>query len=167
MRNAIKATTNMIFAAANAVRATTPKPSAPAIRAMIRKAIAQLNIYSPHAALLAGPERFDVPIMFRQSRIGTGVVVRQKRSGKDGNYEPVQALTVVATNQRRTDMPKDAHSKAAEHHENAAKSHRTAAEHHGKGEHARGREESARAHGHSKTAHEHSEMAHGKSQSQK
>ena len=44
-------------------------------------------------------------------------------------------------------MPKDAHSKAAEHHENAAKSHRTAAEHHGKGEHARGREESTKAYG--------------------
>jgi hypothetical protein len=49
MRNAIKATTNMIFAAANAVPATTPKPSAPAIRAMIRKAIAQPK-YSPHVA---------------------------------------------------------------------------------------------------------------------
>ena len=35
-------------------------------------------------------------------------------------------------------MPKEAHTKAAEHHENAAKSHRTAAEHHGKGDHAKG-----------------------------
>ena len=36
-------------------------------------------------------------------------------------------------------MPKEAHTKAAEHHETAAKSHRTAAEHHGKGDHAKGR----------------------------
>ena len=32
-------------------------------------------------------------------------------------------------------MPKTAHSTAAEHHEKAAKLHRTAAEHHGKGDH--------------------------------
>src|ERR1700722_6883511 len=64
-------------------------------------------------------------------------------------------------------MPRDSHTKAAEHHENAAKSHRTAAEHHGKGEHAKGNEESMKAQGHSKSAREHSEMAHGKSQSQK
>ena len=41
-------------------------------------------------------------------------------------------------------MPKEAHTKAAEHHENAAKSHRTAAEHHGKGEHAKGSRENRR-----------------------
>jgi len=35
-------------------------------------------------------------------------------------------------------MPKETHTKAAEHHENAAKAHRTAAEHHGKGEHDKG-----------------------------
>src|ERR1700722_11372956 len=68
---------------------------------------------------------------------------------------------------RKTHMPRDAHSKAAEHHENAAKTHRTAAEHHGKGDHAKGREESTKAQGHSKTARESSEMAHAKSQSQK
>jgi hypothetical protein len=68
---------------------------------------------------------------------------------------------------RRTGMPKEAHTKAAEHHENAAKSHRTAAEHHGKGEHAKGHEESTKAQSHSKTAREHSDMAHGKSQSHK
>jgi hypothetical protein len=61
-------------------------------------------------------------------------------------------------------MPKDTHTKAAEHRDNAARSDRMAAEHHGKGDHAKGREESAKAHGHSKTAHEHSETAHGKSQ---
>ena len=38
-------------------------------------------------------------------------------------------------------MPKDAHSKAAEHHENAAKSHKMAAEHHGRGDHTKGQEE--------------------------
>ena len=38
-------------------------------------------------------------------------------------------------------MPKEAHTKAAEHHENAAKSHRTAAEHHGKGDHSKASEE--------------------------
>ncbi len=59
-------------------------------------------------------------------------------------------------------MPREAHTKAAEHHENAAKSHRTAAEHHGKGDHDKGREESTRAQGHSNTAREHSEAAHGK-----
>jgi hypothetical protein len=71
------------------------------------------------------------------------------------------------SNQRKTGMPKEAHTKAAEHHESAAKSHRTAAEHHGKGEHAKGQEESTKAQGHSKTAREHSETAHGKSQSHK
>ena len=39
---------------------------------------------------------------------------------------------------RRIDMPREAHTKAAEHHENAAKGHRTAAEHHSKGDHAKG-----------------------------
>jgi hypothetical protein len=71
------------------------------------------------------------------------------------------------SNPRRTGMPKEAHTKAAEHHENAAKSHRTAAEHHGKGEHAKGHEESTKAQSHSKTAREHSDIAHGKSQSHK
>jgi hypothetical protein len=42
-------------------------------------------------------------------------------------------------------MPKEAHTKAAEHHETAAKSHRMAAEHHGKGDHTKGREESGKA----------------------
>jgi transcriptional regulator of acetoin/glycerol metabolism len=64
-------------------------------------------------------------------------------------------------------MPKEAHTKAAEHHENAAKSHRSAAEHHGKGDHAKGHEESTKAQGNAKTAREHSEAAHGKSQSHK
>ena len=44
-------------------------------------------------------------------------------------------------------MPKEAHTKAAEHHENAAKSHRTAAEHHGKGDHSKASEESTKARG--------------------
>ena len=35
-------------------------------------------------------------------------------------------------------MPKDAHSKAADHHDNAARSHRMAAEHRAKGDHAKG-----------------------------
>ena len=38
-------------------------------------------------------------------------------------------------------MPREAHTKAAEHHETAAKSHRSAAEHHGKGDHAKAGEE--------------------------
>ena len=38
-------------------------------------------------------------------------------------------------------MPKETHTKAAEHHDNAAKAHRAAAEHHGKGEHDKGNEE--------------------------
>ena len=42
-------------------------------------------------------------------------------------------------------MPKEAHTKAAEHHDNAAKSHRKAADHHSKGEHGKGREESSKA----------------------
>src|ERR1700722_107678 len=46
-------------------------------------------------------------------------------------------------------MPKEAHTKAAEHHENAAKSHKAAAEHHGKGEHEKGREESGKDQTHS------------------
>ena len=60
-------------------------------------------------------------------------------------------------------MPKETHTKAAEHHENAAKAHRTAAEHHGKGEHDKGHEESTKAHEHSPAAHRHSTDAHGKS----
>jgi hypothetical protein len=60
-------------------------------------------------------------------------------------------------------MPKETHTKAAEHHENAAKAHRTAAEHHGKGEHDKGHEESTKAHEHSTQAHRHSTDAHGKS----
>jgi hypothetical protein len=42
-------------------------------------------------------------------------------------------------------MPKETHTRAAEHHENAAKAHRTAAEHHGKGDHDKGHEESTKA----------------------
>jgi hypothetical protein len=68
---------------------------------------------------------------------------------------------------RRTGMPKEAHTKAAEHHETAAKSHRTAAEHHSKGDHAKASEESTKAQSHSKTARDHSDMAHSKSQSHK
>jgi hypothetical protein len=137
MRNAIKATMNMIFAAANAVPATTPKPSAPAIKAMTRKAIAQLN-------MMIGLLTLHV-----------------------GNDYGAETFKGVAAQTRETDMAKDSHNTAAEHHDKAAKSHRMAAEHHGKGDHAKGREESAKAHGHSKTAHEHSETAHGKSQAQK
>jgi hypothetical protein len=84
-----------------------------------------------------------------------------------GNDYGAETFKGVATQQKRTGMPKDAHNKAAEHHDNAARSHRMAAEHHGKGDHVKGREESAKAHGHSKIAHEHSETAHGKSQAQK
>src|SRR5271166_1160540 len=84
-----------------------------------------------------------------------------------GNDCGRRALNRVETRQRRTNMPKDAHHKAAEHHETAAKSHRMAAEHHGKGDHAKGREESSKAHSHSKTAHEHSDAAHTKSQTHK
>ena len=40
-------------------------------------------------------------------------------------------------------MPKETHTKAAEHHENAPRAHRAAAEHHGKGEHDKGHEQSA------------------------
>jgi hypothetical protein len=87
--------------------------------------------------------------------------------GPPGTTSALEAFRVAQLERRMSEMPKDAHNKAAEHHENAAKSHKTAAEHHGKGDHAKGREESAKAHAHSKTAHEHSEMAHGKSQSQK
>ena len=64
-------------------------------------------------------------------------------------------------------MPKEAHTKAADHHETAAKSHRTAAEHHGRGDHEKGRQESMKATEQSKAARDHSETAHGKSQSQK
>jgi hypothetical protein len=60
-------------------------------------------------------------------------------------------------------MPKETHTKAAEHDENAAKAHRIAAEHHGRGEHDKGQEESSKAHGHSIEAHRHSTDAHGKS----
>src|SRR6266436_2525812 len=63
-----------------------------------------------------------------------------------------------------SEMPKETHTKAAEHHENAAKAHRTAAEHHGKGEHDKGHEESTKAHEHSAQAHRHSTDAHGKSE---
>ena len=59
-------------------------------------------------------------------------------------------------------MPKEAHTKAAEHHENAAKSHKAAAEHHGKGDHEKGREGYGKAQTHSKAAREHSETAHGR-----
>jgi hypothetical protein len=59
-------------------------------------------------------------------------------------------------------MPKETHTKAAEHHENAAKAHRAAAEHHGKGEHDKGHEESTKAHEHSTAAHRHSTDAHGR-----
>ena len=67
-------------------------------------------------------------------------------------------------------MPREAHTKAAEHHENAAKSSitGTAAEHHGKGDHDKGREESTKAQSHAKTAFGNTpEAAHSKSQSQK
>ena len=50
-------------------------------------------------------------------------------------------------------MPKETHTRAAEHHENAAKAHRTAAEHHGKGDHDKGHEELTKAHEHSALAH--------------
>jgi hypothetical protein len=59
-------------------------------------------------------------------------------------------------------MPKETHTRAAEHHENAAKAHRTAAEHHGKGDYGKGHEESTKAHEHSAQAHRHSTEAHGK-----
>jgi hypothetical protein len=116
---------------------------------------------------LQASERFGSRLCSEATVIETGVELAGSDPAKMGTTNRFMALTVVTTNQRRTGMPKDAHSKAAEHHESAAKSHRSAAEHHGKGDHAKGREESARAHGHSKTAHEQSEMAHGKSQSQK
>jgi hypothetical protein len=92
----------------------------------------------------------------------------QRRHVEAGTMTTLTALNRHRNlNPRRTGMPKEAHTRAAEHHETAAKSHRTAAEHHGKGEHAKGGEESTRAQSHSKTAREHSDMAHSKSQSQK
>ena len=42
-------------------------------------------------------------------------------------------------------MPKDAHTKAAEHHEAAAKTHRKAAEQHGSNNHTGGKQQSAEA----------------------
>jgi hypothetical protein len=52
MRNASKAATNTSFAAPNGVPATTPKPSAAAIRARTKKAIAQVvTIFSWHGAV--------------------------------------------------------------------------------------------------------------------
>jgi hypothetical protein len=86
-------------------------------------------------------------------------------AGNDDGVHGVQDTSQLEP--RRSGMPKEAHTKAAEHHENAAKSHRTAAEHHGKGDHAKGHEESTKAQTHSKTAREHSDMAHSKSQAQK
>jgi hypothetical protein len=67
----------------------------------------------------------------------------------------------------RFKMPKDAHTKAAEHHEAAAKTHRTAAQQHGSNDHASGKQQSAQAQQQSKTAHQQSDEAHGKSQQQK
>jgi hypothetical protein len=99
--------------------------------------------------------------------LAAATVIDANRRNGAGTMWPRRRYGQFAFEQWRTGMPKDAHSKAAEHHENAAKTHRTAAEHHGKGEHAKGREESTKAYGHSKTAHEHPETAHGKSQSQK
>jgi hypothetical protein len=67
---------------------------------------------------------------------------------------------------RRRFMPKEAHTKAAEHYETAAKSHRTAAEHYGKGDTQRHVRNRARRR-HSKAAHEQSGTAHSKSNSAK
>jgi hypothetical protein len=104
----------------------------------------------------------DLEELFARRRFAGEI---RRYGGNDDDAYGVQQASQLEP--RRTGMPKEAHTKAAEHHENAAKSHRTAAEHHGKGEHAKGREESTKAQGHSKTAREHSDMAHGKSQSQK
>ncbi|MBV9653568.1 MAG: putative nuclear RNA export factor SDE5 [Acetobacteraceae bacterium] len=64
-------------------------------------------------------------------------------------------------------MPKESHSKAADHHETAAKSHRAAAEQHGKGDHKAAHEHSTKAHEHSTNAHKSSTEAHGKSSGKK
>jgi hypothetical protein len=82
------------------------------------------------------------------------------RSGRLPIASRAKQAAVMAMERK---MPKETHTKAAEHHENAAKAHRTAAEHHGKGEHDKGHEESTKAHEHSTQAHRHSTDAHGKS----
>jgi hypothetical protein len=69
--------------------------------------------------------------------------------------------------QWETQMPNQAHSKAAEHHESAAKSHRAAAEHHGKNDHMKGNEHAAETQKHSKVAGAASDEAHAKSSSKK
>lgn len=69
--------------------------------------------------------------------------------------------------QGETQMPNQAHTKAAEHHESAAKSHRAAAEHHGKNDHLKGNEHSTEAQKYSKVAGAASDEAHAKSSSRK
>jgi hypothetical protein len=83
------------------------------------------------------------------------------------NDDAAEAFTDRSNSIKESDMPKDAHNKAAEHHETAAKSHKMAAEHHGRGDHKKGQEESAKAQAHSKTAREHSDTAHKASQGAK
>ena len=77
--------------------------------------------------------------MGRQSGLELELTTRPKRRRE--RWRPSRRSRSLQLEQRMTDMPKDAHNKAAEHHENAAKSHKMAAEHHGKGEHWKGREE--------------------------
>jgi hypothetical protein len=94
---------------------------------------------------------------------GLAVALRRAQSSLSG----LSLAEAFTRSNGRKSMPKDAHSKGAEHHENAAKMHRTAAEHHSKGEHSKGNEHSGKAQEHSKTARQHSETAHQKSSQSK
>jgi hypothetical protein len=131
------------------------------------------NFFSFHPwkahRISAGSSRFRAPT--RGHRLCSGLAIIKKApfiSPETGNDHARRDVGWPLLLKPRIDgMPKEAHTKAAEHHESAAKSHRTAAEHHGKGDHAKASEESTKAQGHSKTARDHSETAHSKSQSHK
>ena len=108
--------------------------------------------------------------LFLTLRGETPKVRRMPASGhrNQRDIEAVHYLPVAFRRANRgTVMPKETHTKAAEHHENAAKAHRTAAEHHDKGDHETAHRHSTTAHEHSAQAHQHSTEAHRRSGEQR
>jgi hypothetical protein len=95
--------------------------------------------------------------------MGKGILTAIGNSTMTGDVPLLPSSKASGDHSNGAKMPKETHTRAAEHHENAAKAHRTAAEHHAKGDHDKGHEESTKAHEHSAQAHRHSTEAHGKS----
>jgi hypothetical protein len=80
--------------------------------------------------------------------MGEGILKAIGNSTTTGDVPLLPSLKASGDKCNGVKMPKETHTRAAEHHENAAKAHRTAAEHHGKGDHDKGHEESTKAHEH-------------------